>query len=97
MLLSSSLSSSGFFLGTLGANKSTDFGFTSLVGDDPQVGDELVALIAKTLSSSATEMARLKDFERFDEVFMPPIDVIIFQKLAKESKINFSVLTAGCP
>jgi hypothetical protein len=83
MSLSSSLSSSGFFFETMGANKSTGFGFTSFVGDDPQVGDGLVTLTAKTFSSSATEIARLKDLDKFDEVFMPPIDVIIFQKLAK--------------
>jgi hypothetical protein len=28
-------------------------------------------------------MARLKDFDRFDDVFMPPIEVNIFQKLAR--------------
>ena len=78
MSLSSSFSSSGFLLGMLGANKSTGFGFTSFVGDDPQVGEGLEALTAKMLSSSATEMARLKDFDKFDDVFMPPIDVIIF-------------------
>ncbi len=77
MLLSSSRSSSRFFLRTLGANKSTDFGFNSFVGDDPQVGDELLDLIVKTVSSSAMVMARLKDLDRFDDVFMPPIDVII--------------------
>jgi hypothetical protein len=86
MSLSSSRSSSGFFLGTPGANKSTDFGFNSFVGDDPQVGDGFLDLIEKTLSSSAMEMARLKDFDRFDDVFTPPIDVIILQKLATSPK-----------
>jgi hypothetical protein len=50
-----------------------------LVGDDPHVGDELLDLLTKIFSSSATEMARLKDFDRFDEVLMPPIEVIILK------------------
>jgi hypothetical protein len=87
MALSSSLSSSGFFFPTLGANISTTgFGFASLVGDPPQVGDGLLLLIEKMLSSSAAAMARLKDLDKFDEVFMPPIEVIIFQKLVACSR-----------
>ena len=77
MSLSSSRSSSGFFLETLGANRSNCFGFDSLTGSDAQVGEGFLVLISRKLSSSATAMARLKDFERLDEVFIPPIEVNI--------------------
>jgi hypothetical protein len=79
---------------TLGANKSKAFGLAS--GSDPQVGDGFLVLISRKLSSSATEMARLKDFDRFDDVFMPPIVVNIFQLFLKRMQEIFSVILIVC-
>ena len=70
----------------------TGLGFASLVGEAPQVGDGSLLRIEKMLSSSTTAMARLKDLDRFDEVFMPPIEVIIFQQLAACMHV-FTMLT----